>query len=199
MTWKYSDHVRCACKGPDGKLLGQECPQLWRKDGSWNTRHGSAGFAGRVPTSAGTKQFKKFSYPSRKAAQTAAEHVGKLLDLAQNQTDRERIGDMVRAVRQGAPLPSVEEVQRRLGLDPAQQGLTTGEWLDTWLAGKLRTKRESTCRGYEMHIRTWLKPQLGHLPLERLNAGTSRNCSPPSGGSMPRRRASAPPGSPQWM
>ena len=22
-----------------------------------------------------------------------------------------------------------------------------------------------------MHIRTWLKPQLGHLPLERLNAG----------------------------
>ena len=21
MTWKYSDHVRCACKGPDGKLL----------------------------------------------------------------------------------------------------------------------------------------------------------------------------------
>lgn len=25
--------------------------------------------------------------------------------------------------------------------------------------------------GYEMHIRTWLKPQFGHLPLERLNAG----------------------------
>ena len=22
-----------------------------------------------------------------------------------------------------------------------------------------------------MHIRTWLKPQLGHLPLDRLNAG----------------------------
>ena len=42
-------------------------------------------------------------------------------------------------------------------------------WLDTWLAGKRRTKRESTCRGYEMHNRTWLKPQLGHLPLERLN------------------------------
>jgi integrase-like protein len=80
---------------------------------------------------------------------------------------------MVRAVRQGAPLPSVEEVQRRLGLglDPAKEGLTTGEWLDTWLGGKLRTKRESTCRGYEMHIRTWLKPQLGHLSLERLNAG----------------------------
>jgi integrase len=80
---------------------------------------------------------------------------------------------MLRSVRQGVPLPTVEEVQRRLGLgmDPAQEGLTVGEWLDTWLAAKRRTKRESTCRGYEMHIRTWLKPQFGHLLLERLNAG----------------------------
>jgi integrase len=173
MTWKYSDHVRCACKGPDGKLLGQDCPQLWRKDGSWNTRHGSAGFAGRVPTSEGVKQLKKFGYPSRKAAHDAAEHVGRLLDLAQTQTDRQRIGDMLRAVRQGAPLPTVEDVQRRLGLglDPGQEGLTVAEWLDTWLPVQQRTKRESTSRGYEMHIRTWLKPQLGHLPLERLNAG----------------------------
>jgi hypothetical protein len=124
MTWKYSVHVRCACKDPDRKLLGQECPQLWRKDGSWNNRHGSAGFAGRVPTSAGSKQLKKFSYPSRKAAQDAAEHVGKLLDLAKNQADSQRIGDMLRAVRQGAPLPTVEEVRRRLGLglDPARRG-----------------------------------------------------------------------------
>jgi hypothetical protein len=80
---------------------------------------------------------------------------------------------MLWAVKRGAPLPSIEDVQRRLGLglDPGQAGLTVGEWLEMWLAVKRRTKRESTCRGYEMHIRTWLKPQLGHLPLERLNAG----------------------------
>ena len=171
--WTLGSHVRCACKGPDRKLLGQDCPQLWRRDGSWNSRHGSAGFAGRVPTSEGVKQLKKFGYPSRKAAQDAAEHVGKLLNLATSEADSKRIGDMLRAVRQGSPLPTVEDVQRRLGLglDPAHEGPTLGEWLDTWLAAKRRTKRESTCRGYEMHIRTWLKPQLGHLPLERLNAG----------------------------
>lgn len=142
-------------------------------DGSWNTRHGSAGFVGRVPTSEGTKQLKRFRYPSRPAAQEAAEDVGKLLDLAQNQADSERIGDMLRAVRPGVPLPSVAHVLRRLGLgsDPARESPTLAEWLDMWLAAKRRTKRESTCRGYEMHIRTWLKPQLGHLPLERLNAG----------------------------
>ena len=158
---------------PGREQLGRSCPQLWRKDGSWNTRHGPAGFIGRIDTSAGTKQLKRFGYPSRKAAEAAAEHAGKLPGLAASQTDRERIGDMPWAVRRGAPLPTVEDVQRRLGLglDPSQPGLTVGEWLDTWLATKRRTKRESTCRGYEMHIRTWLKPQLGHLPLDRLNAG----------------------------
>ena len=173
MTWNYSDLVRCGCKGPDGKQLGRSCPQLWRKDGAWNTRHGSAGFTGRIDTSAGTKQLRRFGYPSKKTAEEAARHVGKLLDLAPTQTDRERIGDMLYAAKHGAPLPSVDDAKRRLGLghDPSQPGLTVGEWLDTWLAAKQRTKRESTCRGYEMHIRTWLKPQLGYLPLERLNAG----------------------------
>ncbi len=56
--------------------------------------------AGRVPTSEGIKQLKKFSYPSRKAAQDAAEHVGKLLDLARNQADSQRIGDMLQAVQE---------------------------------------------------------------------------------------------------
>jgi hypothetical protein len=173
MTWRYSDHVRCGCRGPDKKQLGQSCPQLWRKDGVWNSRHGSAGFIGRVPTSEGTKPLQRFGYPSRKAAQDAAQHVGKLLDLAKTDIDRVRIGDMLRAAKSGTPLPPAEDVKRRLGLglDPGQEGLTVGEWLDTWLSGKRRTKRESTRRGYEMHLRTWLKPQLGHLPLERLNAG----------------------------
>jgi hypothetical protein len=82
-------------------------------------------------------------------------------------------GSAERAAKKGAPLPSVQDAKRRLGLglDPSQPDVSVSEWLDMWLATKRRTKRESTCRGYEMHIRTWLKPQLGHLPLERLNAG----------------------------
>jgi len=72
MTWKYSDHVRCGCPGPDKEQLGQSCPQLWRKDGSRNVRHRTAGFTGRIPTSAGTKPLQRFDHPSRKAAQAAA-------------------------------------------------------------------------------------------------------------------------------
>jgi integrase len=80
---------------------------------------------------------------------------------------------MIAAAKRGAPLPDKGAVARRLGLglDPSAPGVTFGEWLDVWLAGKGRTRRESTVRSYEMHCRVWLKPQLGHLPLERLNAG----------------------------
>ena len=172
MNWKYSIHVRCHCTGPDGRQLGQRCPQLWRKGGAWNSRHGSVGFAGRIETSTGTKLLKRFGYTAKAEAEKAGEEIGQLLALATSEADRVRVGDMISHATRGAPLPSTDEVRRRLGLgqDPGQEGLTVSEWLDTWLAGKRRTKRESTCRGYEMHIRTWLKPQLGHLPLERLNS-----------------------------
>jgi hypothetical protein len=47
MTWKFSDHVpvRLSRSGREAQL-GRSCPQLWCKDGLWNTRHGSAGFVG---------------------------------------------------------------------------------------------------------------------------------------------------------
>jgi integrase len=169
----YSIHVRCACRGPDGKPAGQSCPQLWRADGSWNPRHGSAGFACRVPTTAGTRLLRRFGYPSKAGTKSAAETVGKLISLGSDEATRQRIGDMIMAAKRGAPLPAMEDVRRclGLGLDPSSPGLSTGEWLDSWLAGKRRTRRASAVVSYEMHCRVWLKPQLGHIPLERLNTG----------------------------
>jgi integrase len=170
---KYSTHVLCACRGPDGKPLGQKCPDLWRKDGSWNSRHGSAGWAARIPTSAGTKAIKRYGYPSKAAAEQAAKAVGALLDLAADDATRARIGDMIASARRGAELPDKTAVARRLGLglDPGTPGVTMAEWLDSWLAGKRRAKRASTYRGYESHVRVHINPVIGELPLERVNAG----------------------------
>jgi Phage integrase, N-terminal SAM-like domain len=168
MKFSYSIHVLCSCGS------GKGCPKLWRKDGTWNARHGSAGFATRIPTSAGIKAIKRYGYSSKTEAERAAQHVGKLLVLAgADDGTRTKIGDLIVTFKRGRQLPAVDDVQRRLGLglDPGVPGITVAEWLDTWLAGKTRARRASTARSYEMHVRVWLKPQIGHLPLERLNSG----------------------------
>ena len=79
---KHSTHFRCACRDADGQLLGQSCPKLRRADGSWNSRHGSAGFACRVPTTAGTKLVKRYGYASIRDADSAGKHVQALIALA---------------------------------------------------------------------------------------------------------------------
>ncbi len=143
-----------------------------RRDGTWRSSHGSAGFACRLPTSAGVRPFKRYGFESKAKAREAAEHIARLLEAAgADDTTRCKVGDMITAVKRGAPLPALEDVRRRLGLglDPGHPGVTVAEWLDTWLAGKRRTKRPSAVRSYETHCRVWLKPHLGHLPLERLN------------------------------
>ena len=161
----YSIRVLCA--------HGQECPELWRRDGSWNSRHGSAGWAARVPTSNGVRQVKRYGYPSKAAAKAAAEHASALLGLAADEMTRARIGDLIYAARRGAPLPDTGTVRDRLGLnrDPGDTGITVAAWLDSWLAGKRRAKKASTVRGYESHVRVHIAPVIGELPLERLNAG----------------------------
>ncbi len=111
------------------------------------------------------------SRPSKSAAGTAAEHAGKLLDLAPDDVTRRRIGDMIAATKRGAALPAAEDVRRRLGLGqaPDHAGVTVAEFMAGWLAGKQRAKSPSTARGYEGHIRNYISPVIGDLPLERVS------------------------------
>ena len=114
-------------------------------------------------------------FATKTEADKAAAQVWDLIRLAgADKGTQERIGDLIfKATARGGQLPSVEDVRRRLGLglDPAQPGVTAAAWLESWLAGKQRTKRASTVRGYESHIRVHINPLIGDLPLERLNAG----------------------------
>jgi len=161
----YSVSVRCPC--PEG----QACTQLWRADGSWNSRHGSAIVNARIPTSGGIWRLKWSGYSSKADARAAGEALGSLLALAgSDATIRVQIGDMIKAAGRNG-LPAVADVQRRLGLglDPGLPGHTVGEWLEAWLASR-RNIRPSVERSYRQHIETWLIPHLGHLRLERLTA-----------------------------
>ena len=170
---KYSTHLMCHCRGEDGRLLGQKCPQLWRKDGSPNFRHASGGWAMRLPTTKGTKQVKRFGYTSMAGIDAGARHVIKLMELAGDDAiTRAKIGDMVRAAKRGAPLPTVADVRRRLtiGADPGSPGVTFGEAWAAWLAGK-RALRRSSRERLEQIGEHWLLPVLADMPLERLNGG----------------------------
>jgi integrase len=52
----------------------------------------------------------------------------------------------------------------------AARGMTAGEWLNQWLASRV-SLRASTSRGYAAHIRAYLIPYLGGVPLAELSAG----------------------------
>jgi integrase len=51
-----------------------------------------------------------------------------------------------------------------------EPGLSTGEWLGRWLASRV-SLRESTARSYAAHVRGYLVPYLGGIPLAALTAG----------------------------
>jgi integrase len=117
---------------------------------------------------------RRFGFATKTEADKAAAQVWDLIKLGPDTGTQQRIGDLIfKSTARGGQLPSVEDVRRRLGLgqDPGQPGLIAAERLDSWLAGKRRTKRASTVRGYESHIRVHINPVIGDLPLERLNAG----------------------------
>jgi integrase len=64
-------YKRCKCQGPDGKELGADCPDLHRKDGSWNPHHGSWYFALELPLGPGGQRrprMRRGGFASRDAA-----------------------------------------------------------------------------------------------------------------------------------
>jgi integrase len=160
---RYSLLVRCA--------HGAKCPELYYKDGkTWNRRHGSAGFACRIPTTQGVRLIKRFGYLSKGDAEEAAKTVEELLNLTKDRRTRARIGDEIAMSGRGVPLPVVEDVARRLGLgqDPGAPEITFGEAWAAWLKGNKRL-RPSARRRLEGIAAHWLLPVLADVPLERLN------------------------------
>jgi integrase len=161
VTVKGSTFRRCTC--PEGR----KCPKLKER------RHGTWGYDRRILTSTGTRNLRRTGFSTETAASAALEQVGDMIKLARGDKRIEaQLGDLIfNSTKRGGELPAVDDVRRRLGLnkDPGDTGTTVGEWLDTWLAGKQRSKRASTARGYESHIRVHIRPVIGDVPLEQVN------------------------------
>lgn len=159
-------YKRCECRSEGGKLLGNACPDLKKRN------HGRPAIRQELPRTVegGRRTFRRTGYDRVKDAQSDLDQLRTVIDLAKDdENEQRRIGDLLADVaKRRAPIPDPAEVSRRLGVGVPLEGKTTvGEWLDKWLANK--KTRKTTNNGYASHIRVHLKPRLGHIRLDRLS------------------------------
>lgn len=156
---------RCECRGPDGKRLGSDCPQLSKRS------HGKHRVSQELPedTDGNRRRFQRTGYTDAKDAQKDLDRIRAILDLAADDEDGlRRVGDLLAELQKTrGPVPEPTEVSRKLGVGvPLDGKMAVGDWLDQWVATK-KTKATTT-DGYLSHIRVHLKPGLGHLRLDKL-------------------------------
>jgi integrase len=163
---------RCTCNDPTtGKRLNAGCPKLRRPGGSWSPVHGNWGYQLELPTVSGRsrRQLRRGGLDSRDAARAELDHARSLLALAEgDEYLAKQIGDMLFACKSGTPLPDRDTVAARVRAGvPTSMATTTGEYLTTWLSGR-RGLSPKTVRGYGDHIRAYLIPHIGDIPLQHL-------------------------------
>jgi integrase len=163
---------RCTCTR-DGRRLGASCPKLRRAGGAWNPAHGSWGYQLELPPTArgGRRQLRRSGFDTREVAVAERENARSLLALATGDTaDARQIGNLLQNCRPGTPLPDRDAIARRIRAGvPATKAITVGEYLHTWLAGRCGLA-EKTMLGYADHIRLYLQPHLGRIPLQDLRS-----------------------------
>jgi integrase len=165
---------RCRCRDEDGRDVGATCPKLRRRDGSWNPRHGSWFGKQELPPGPDGKRvcLKAGGFTSEDELKEWFQEAELLLSIpdkgARGHEARLEILRLIKEARtRKEDLPDYDDLRLRHRQGVAFQTGMVSDYLDAWLAGKKRIRR-NTWRGYESHIRVHLKPHLGHIELDKL-------------------------------
>jgi hypothetical protein len=177
-------YKRCGCVGEittkDGRTvtgqLGSSCPQLRRKGGTWNPRHGTWGFQLQVKGTNATQRvhLRQSGHTTSDQAETVLKQIEALLDLAEAADDpqatRVAIAELIRpALKDRKLLPNPDEIRRAIGLGrPVDAHPTVEQFLREWIERKKNLKPNGD-RAYRQQIESHLIPRLGHHRLDRLN------------------------------
>ncbi|MEU6781439.1 site-specific integrase [Nonomuraea angiospora] len=172
---------RCKCRDENGRELGAKCPQLRRKNGSWNPSHGS--WYGKEEVPAGPDGKRIYLRCGGFATETDLiafyEQAGRLLDIPdvgpEGHEARMEILAMIRAAnKKQAPLPGYEELHRKYRAGQPLQSQTFGEYWTTWRARRERLKdiRESTLLTYTSHWDVHIREVLEDVRMDRVFAPT---------------------------
>lgn len=168
-------YKQCGCRGESGRRLGQQCPKLRRRDGTWSPVHGRWYYQLELPPRADGKRrapLRRGGFDTHTHAEAELRQARELLAIAApGDTETAiRIADAItRSVRDARQLPDPARVRKAVagGHDPAVRPPTIGEWLEEWLAAK-KNLRAGTVRSYASHIRLYYKPHIGHISIDRL-------------------------------
>jgi integrase len=165
----------CGCRDEStGKPLGRKCPKLRRGNG-WSHVHGAWYYQIELPPRADGRRrdpLRHGGFPTQTDAQAELDLARELLAIAApgDLPTAIRIGDAITAaMRETRKLPDPARVRKQVGAgdDPAVRPPTVGEWVEEWLTAKKKL-RPGTVRSYSGHISLYLKPHLGHIPVDRL-------------------------------
>ena len=166
---------QCGCRDTStGKPLGRRCPKL-RRGNRWSPVHGTWYYQLELPPHGdGTRRPppRHGGFATQARAQAELGLARELLAIAPpgDPGAAIRIADAITATfRATRTLPDPDRVRKQIGggNDPALRPPTVGEWLEGWLAAKKKL-RPGTVRSYAGHIRLYLNPHLGHIPVDRL-------------------------------
>lgn len=158
---------RCGCRDPEtGRQLGAACPKLRQR------HHGTWEASPYVDTSTGRRKLHRAGFESAAKRDDFVDQVRELVRLADDDATRTAIGELLfESSKHGGKLPSTDDVRRRLALGnaPGGSGETFAVAWDSYLAGKKKL-RQSSRRRLEQIGEHWLKPAIGGVLIERINA-----------------------------
>ena len=168
-------YKQCSCRdAATSRPLGRACPKLRRGNG-WNPDHGSWYYQLELPPRGdGTRRppLRKGGFTVKTGAEAELDLARELMAIAAPDDPQTaiQIADAITAsMRTTRRLPDPGRVRKAVGggHHPAVKPPATGEWLEEWLAAKKKL-RAGTVRSYDGHIRLYLRPHLGHIPIDRL-------------------------------
>lgn len=172
-------YKRCKCRGEDKRELGNDCPDLRRKGGSWNPAHGTwygkKDIKGAPKGSRMTLRAGGFATQEEMAEWFAGAE--RLLSIPEPGPDgypaRVQILALIKESRQrGENPPTYADFQRRYAAGAAWKPGTTGDYLTSWLEQhhKAGDWTASTWHSYDAIARRHFLPQFGDVALDKLAA-----------------------------
>jgi hypothetical protein len=134
--------------------------------------HGTWSYQLELPPKAdGTRRnpLRRRGFTSQGAAEAEINQVTELLEITKVRQTQIKIADLiVDTIKRTRALPDADAVRRKIRTGQRlDRNILLGDWLDIWLAGKKKTS-ETTRARYASDVRLYLKPYLGHIPVEEL-------------------------------